>query len=319
MPRSISARRGPHRGFTLIELLVVIAIIAVLIALLLPAVQAAREAARRRQCINNLKQLGLACANYAEPAGAYPMAAYWKLDVIHPPNATTGFGFLIHLLPFFEQGQVYNAFNTGLSFGNVENITVHGIGISTLWCPSDGIVSSPILSNAPIPFVLAAHRRRSRWPFSSYGVNTGTWFQTPRSRTTDLFGWRPPNPCYQTVVNTFNGAISSERRHDRRDHRRHQQHDRHGRAGPRPARPGRRSDLGLVGQRPADRDDDLSRSIPRRSRSAYCPDRHGSSTVGGTTTSYERLGLQLPPRRVQLRLLRRLGPLPEGHDRHLET
>ena len=64
-------------GFTLIELLVVIAIIAVLIALLLPAVQAAREAARRAQCVNNLKQLGLASANYESANGVLPTGAYW--------------------------------------------------------------------------------------------------------------------------------------------------------------------------------------------------------------------------------------------------
>jgi prepilin-type N-terminal cleavage/methylation domain-containing protein/prepilin-type processing-associated H-X9-DG protein len=208
MSRDLPHGRGARRGFTLIELLVVIAIIAVLIALLLPAVQSAREAARRAQCLNNLKQLGLGCANYADATGVFPMAAYWKLDVTHPPSASTAFGFLIHLLPYFEQGQVYNAFNTGLAFGNAENTTVHGIGINTLWCPSDGAVSTasviknPLFGyvNLPNPFPVA---------HSSYGANTGTWFVVTPYPFTGSWG-SATNPNYAAIVGTLNGLIFHE-------------------------------------------------------------------------------------------------------------
>lgn len=87
-------------GFTLIELLVVIAIIAVLIALLLPAVQAARESARRTQCRNNLKQIGIALHGYHGTHNVFPMGYHWPL----------GTGWTYHLLPYLDQGPLYNSF-----------------------------------------------------------------------------------------------------------------------------------------------------------------------------------------------------------------
>jgi prepilin-type N-terminal cleavage/methylation domain-containing protein/prepilin-type processing-associated H-X9-DG protein len=210
MLRTPSPGRAATRGFTLIELLVVIAIIAVLIALLLPAVQAAREAARRAQCTNNLKQLGLACANYAGAVGVFPMAAYWKLDVTHAPSASTAFGFLVHLLPYFEQGQVYNAFNCGLAFGNAENTTAHGTGMATLWCPSDGAVSSPTLTTGPLfSYVLPGVPNPFPVAHSSYGANIGTWFVVTPFPFTGNWG-SATNPNYAAIVGSFNGLIYHE-------------------------------------------------------------------------------------------------------------
>src|ERR1700742_4208775 len=105
----LSTRR-PRRGFTLIELLVVIAIIAVLIALLLPAVQAAREAARRAQCVNNLKQMGIALQNYHDVVGAFPATALMHNSADLATNCgsnsagmSRSHGMFTAILPYIEQ------------------------------------------------------------------------------------------------------------------------------------------------------------------------------------------------------------------------
>ncbi len=134
-----------RRGFTLIELLVVIAIIAVLIALLLPAVQAAREAARRAQCVNNLKQLGLAAANYVSANNVYPMGMYQG-----PSRSYGGVGGSWYagmtafppLLPQMEQQALFSSYNFSLASFDPDNRTILATGLNTLWCPSDGTISS---------------------------------------------------------------------------------------------------------------------------------------------------------------------------------
>jgi prepilin-type N-terminal cleavage/methylation domain-containing protein len=103
------------RGFTLIELLVVIAIIAILIALLLPAVQQAREAARRTQCKNNMRQIGLAFHNYHDTHTKFPKPAMLRLTVSSGLIIRGGASWCTMLLPYIEQGNVYSLYNSSLS------------------------------------------------------------------------------------------------------------------------------------------------------------------------------------------------------------
>ena len=131
--------RRPARGFTLIELLVVIAIIAVLIALLLPAVQAAREAARRTQCTNNMKQLGIALHNYHDVIGSFP-TSFWrntKNTIGGPNDGTNRHSWIAMILPYIEQRSIYNAINFSTGAGGAINSTAYLSKISSLMCPSD--------------------------------------------------------------------------------------------------------------------------------------------------------------------------------------
>ncbi|WP_165071762.1 DUF1559 domain-containing protein [Paludisphaera rhizosphaerae] len=178
----------PRRGFTLIELLVVIAIIAVLIALLLPAVQAAREAARRAQCVNNLKQVGLALANYESSNGTFPPGSIGNgSKPTSDCSVRRRHTFFTMILPMMEQTQIYNSVNflvpaidTGNPFGTVAvnggacNLTALNTTIGSLICPSDNV----------LPPAATTTRGRAQ---SSYSGSTGHkdvrhwWYGCPAS------------------------------------------------------------------------------------------------------------------------------------------
>jgi prepilin-type N-terminal cleavage/methylation domain-containing protein/prepilin-type processing-associated H-X9-DG protein len=183
-----------RRGFTLIELLVVIAIIAVLIALLLPAVQAAREAARRSQCVNNLKQLGLAIHNYHSSNNALPPSGErGGGDTVGEPYKQT-YSMKVRLLPYMEQQQVFNSFNFNIfpgpvgasnlrGVGGTMNFTAYMVKINTFLCPSDANIGNPnTLTNVngvtlPIP---SANYPNSVGNMRRYNQN----------------GWVPSGPAY---------------------------------------------------------------------------------------------------------------------------
>jgi prepilin-type N-terminal cleavage/methylation domain-containing protein/prepilin-type processing-associated H-X9-DG protein len=185
-PRIQTARRG---GFTLIELLVVISIIGVLISLLLPAVQAARESARRMQCSNNLKQLGLALANYESALGVFPpsyvvdpQATGSAYGATYPDgniNTPPGFAWGALMLPFMEQSTVYASMNTALPCWAPDNSTSASTKLSMFICPdaqggSDGFaVHKYTNGEATSPDDGGPFSPEIRLPHSHYVTNAG--------------------------------------------------------------------------------------------------------------------------------------------------
>jgi prepilin-type N-terminal cleavage/methylation domain-containing protein/prepilin-type processing-associated H-X9-DG protein len=191
-------------GFTLIELLVVIAIIAVLIGLLLPAVQAAREAARRAQCTNNLKQIALAAQTYHDVNGTFPMGA--------PMNCDPSFGLwyesqsvFVSMLPQLEQQALYNAVNFSRSIWTSPNSTIWSTGLSVLWCPSDGGISRAFTYANFSPDIPSLTIR-----FSSYSCCFGTWRAEPVNYAYQPCGGPPigANAAFQAIQSNGNGIYN---------------------------------------------------------------------------------------------------------------
>jgi prepilin-type N-terminal cleavage/methylation domain-containing protein/prepilin-type processing-associated H-X9-DG protein len=173
-----------RRGFTLIELLVVIAIIAVLIALLLPAVQAAREAARRIQCTNNMKQITLAVHNYHDANGSFQMGAFWNTTWDNGLRRTSCP--FLPILPFMEQANIANTYNFSQNTFSALNATTKAIDIASLWCPSDPDIMNNYFGYA----------------FTSYTGNLGYFPQYPRE-----FAYPYGSPAWQAIISQTNGTI----------------------------------------------------------------------------------------------------------------
>ncbi len=283
-----------RRGFTLIELLVVISIIGVLIALLLPAVQAAREAARRTQCVNNLKQMGLALVNYHDSMGAFPMSYASKFAFIDgQTDVANGWAWSAMVLPQMEQSTTYSSINFSQPVESPANSTVARSQVGAYLCPSDMPPSTPfgvtdangnvlaMMSPTSYAACVGNDATDSTTGLNNTGAGNGVMFRNSATRMADIIdgtsstimvgerAWAINSGVWAGVVT--NGVINR---------------------GPRNPCPRTGALYYLAATLVQAHMNVLNTSTPTRD--------------GALTTVFE-----LPPRRREFRLRRRLGPFPQ--------
>ncbi len=168
-----SALKDSPRGFSLIELLVTISLIGLLVSLLLPAVQSAREAARRAQCMNNLRQWALALHAYHGSWDAFPtgnaVANYPGVGYFDGPSI------FVATLGQIERMPLYNSINFNRNIYAFANQTIHAVGLGILWCPSDGVIQNRRVVVNPDYKYLDIPAGLFTTTDSSYGGNAGMW------------------------------------------------------------------------------------------------------------------------------------------------
>jgi prepilin-type N-terminal cleavage/methylation domain-containing protein len=297
---SLPDRQPARGGFTLIELLAVLAIIGVLIGLLLPAVQAAREAARRMQCTNTLKQITLAAHNYADvwstlPRGNYAQSVAVGIGPFNPdgsPNLSASL--FVSLLPYVDQGPIYSAMNFDINIFTAINGTVSAVGINTLWCPSDpGIADPQTIPDGsfydPGPFTMY---------YCSYSGSLGIWHLHPKFNAlmNGLFRGLEPVALVSISDGTSQTIAFGE----------------HSRAILSPA-----DQLCWHWWTSGSSGDTLLQTLYPMNPQRTMKDNRGESAGrrrSGRDPALSDRGLEPASGRVPLRFHRRLGPVPEGDD-----